>query len=56
MFRKMEMPETDGYLYYIRDDSTTFRNDNKERKEYGYHLSALQITVNLQSYWLRRYI
>ena len=35
----------------IRDsDSTTFRNDNEERKEYGYHLSAQQITVNLQSY------
>ena len=42
--------DTNGYLYYIRDDSTTFRNDNEERKEYGYHLSAQQITVNLQSY------
>lgn len=39
-----------GYLYYIRDDSTTYRNDNEERKEYGYHLSALQITANLKSY------
>lgn len=39
-----------GYLYYIRNDSMTFRNDNKERKEYGYHLSALQIVDDLQFY------
>lgn len=39
--------EQNGYLYYIRGDSTTFRADNSERKEYGYHMSALQIVDDL---------
>ena len=39
--------EQNGYLYYIRSDSTTFRTDNSERKEYGYHMSALQIVDDL---------
>lgn len=39
--------ERNGYLYYIRSDSTTFQADNSERKEYGYHRSALQIADDL---------
>lgn len=39
--------EQNGYLYYIRGDSTTFRTDNSERKEYGYHMAALQIAEDL---------
>ena len=39
--------ERNGYLYYIRDDSTTYRTDNTERKERGYHMSALQIVEDL---------
>ena len=39
--------EHNGYLYYIRDDSTTNRTDDKERKERGYHMSSLQIVEDL---------
>ncbi len=38
---------SNGYLYHIRGDSTTFRSDNSERKERGYHMSALQIIDDL---------
>lgn len=53
--------DQNGYLYYIRGNSTTFRQDNTERKEYGYHLSALQIvedlvvSANLQRWYQDRY-
>ena len=39
--------ERNGYLYYIRGDSTTFRTDNTQKKERGYHMSALQIVEDL---------
>ena len=45
--RKFVCLPRNGYLYYIREDSTTFRSDNAERKEKGYHLSALQIIQDL---------
>ena len=53
--------EQNGYLYYIRGDSTTFRTDNSEQKEYGYHMSALRIvedlgvSMNLQLWFQERY-
>ena len=37
-----------GYLYYIRENSVTFRKGTEERKELGYHKSMLQIIENLE--------
>ncbi len=37
-----------GYLYHIRNDSTTFRTDNTARKEQGYHVSAQKLVADLE--------
>ena len=45
--RSFACMEHNGYLYHIRGDSTTFRTDNAQRKEQGYHMSALRIVEDL---------
>ena len=40
--------DTIGYLYYIRDNSITFRKGYDDKKELGYHQSMLAIINDLQ--------
>lgn len=44
---KISVLDNVGYLYYIRNDSTTFKSGVEEQREYGYHMSMLKIIEDL---------